>query len=166
MINDGIEGRQIKLFVAKSFIYSRASSRIHLTAFVINLWELLSSYYIGTGAMYIGYVASFLGIPGSRLWRRSRHRYSHKIDKVILDLGRRVFDEVLIEEVRVTTKENYSGKYDNNMIKRAISYILVGEDNGDMPDELLTAHICYGFRHWMVETSCRTIITVCQETAF
>ena len=42
-------------------------------------------------------------------------------------------------------KQKYSGKYDNSMIKRAISYILTREDKGEIHDGLLTVHITVSF---------------------
>jgi len=37
-----------------------------------------------------------------------------------------VFDEALLEEVKMTMKEKYSAKYDNNMIQRFINIYLLG----------------------------------------
>ena len=78
-----------------------------MSAYDINLRVLLFSYYIGTGAMYIGYLANFLGIPDGSTYRRSHHRHVNSINKVILDLGQNTFDEALVEEVKMTMKEKY-----------------------------------------------------------
>ena len=56
--------------------------------------------------MDAGYVASFLDILNGKSWRRIHHQHSHKIDKVILDFGRKVCEKVLIEEVRVVVSHS------------------------------------------------------------
>ena len=109
--------RQIKPVETKVCVDPRAGCETPLSAYDINLRTLLSLYYIGTGAMYIGYLADFLGIPGGSISHRSHHQHVNSIDKVILDLRQKVFDKALVEEVKMTMKEKCSVKYETNMVQ-------------------------------------------------
>ena len=47
-IRDRIEDQQLNLVAIKSVLEQRAGGQIPLTLFDINMWALLSSYYIDT----------------------------------------------------------------------------------------------------------------------
>ena len=77
----------------------------------VNLRSVLSSFYVGTGGLYIGLINSSQGIQGSENWEKTFTRLSPLVCKSILEVVNETIDDALKEEVTLTIAEKLNGKY-------------------------------------------------------
>ena len=68
------------------------------------------SFYIGTGGMDIGLVASCLGVKGVKSWEKTFSRHSGKVCRAIMRVVNKTIDANLKEEIDLTIKEILTGK--------------------------------------------------------
>ena len=78
---------------------------------------IISSFYIGNGGQYIGFMNSVQDLEGSENWEQSFTRNSKVIYDGILKVTNEVVCAALKEEITLTIVDKLEGKYSESEIR-------------------------------------------------
>ena len=68
----------------------------------VDIWAVVSSFYVGAGGLDIGLINSAQGIEGGENWEKTFTRHSPLVCKAIIKVVDRTIADALREEITLT----------------------------------------------------------------